>query len=45
MVQHSYQMLLGEVQALHRVLQHQLVLQLVAALRGFARSVFGAKSD
>ena len=43
--QNAYKVLLGEVQSLHSVLQHELVLELIAALRSFASRVFSPKPD
>ena len=43
--QNAYKVLLGEVQSLHSVLQHELVLELIAALRSFASSTFSPKPD
>jgi hypothetical protein len=43
--QNAYKVLLGEVQSLHSVLQHEFVLELIAALRSFASSIFSPKPD
>ena len=43
--QNAYKVLLGEVQSLHSVLQHELILELIAALRSFASSIFSPKPD